>query len=261
MSYYTNTNKDIERAYLQIQQEDEQAKYEKQKSKLMEPNSKYPKIQTLCKRDNNGKIIEGKYSMLEFETVRAWRVEEKIDGANIRIGYHNGEVTIKGRTDKADLKSMGVMPMLETVTEKLSHTLKKRGQENESLTFYGEAFGKNVQAKAGKLYSPDEIRFCLFDVCQYRKGWWDKTDLALLHEDLALDSSDGYKIWSPPCVLENVELQIADIVTTLKHYKPSSLISDLPQTIEGIIARPYDAMVYNNRGERVMFKLKLKDFS
>jgi len=228
----------------------------------MEPNSKYPKIQTLYKRDNNGKIIEGEYSMPEFETVRAWRVEEKVDGANIRIGYHDGEISIKGRTDKADLESMGVMPMLETVTEKLLYTLKKRGQENESLTFYGEAFGGKIQ-KAGKLYSPDEIRFCLFDVCQYRKGWWDEADLALLHEDLALDSSDGYKIWSPPSltIRTNVQLQIADIVTALKHYKPSSFISDLPQPIEGIIARPYDAMVYNNRGERVMFKLKVRDFS
>jgi len=228
----------------------------------MEPNSKYPKIQTLYKRDNNGKIIEGEYSMPEFETVRAWRVEEKVDGANIRIGYHDGEISIKGRTDKADLESMGVMPMLETVTEKLLYTLKKRGQENESLTFYGEAFGGKIQ-KAGKLYSPDEIRFCLFDVCQYRKGWWDEADLALLHEDLALDSSDGYKIWSPPPVVKTgliSRMSIEDTVSMVKTGFQSSL-SELPQVMEGIIARPYDAMVYNNRGERVMFKLKVRDFS
>jgi len=234
----------------------------------MEHNSKYPKIQTLYKRDNNGEIIEGEYSMPEFETVRAWRVEEKIDGANIRIGYHNGEISIKGRTDKADLESMGVMPMLETVTEKLLYTLKKRGQENESLTFYGEAFGKNVQAKAGKLYSPDEVRFCLFDVCQYRVGWWDYQRLALFREDLVLDSSDGYKIWSPP-ELDDwwrggqdplIGFSIKQIVEYVKNRRPSE-ISDLPQPIEGIIARPYDAMVYNSRGERVMFKLKVKDFN
>ena len=230
----------------------------------MELNSKYPKIQTLYKRDNNGKIVVGEYSMPEFETVKAWRVEEKIDGTDIRIGYHDGKISIKGRTDKADLYSllgMRGMRMLGDVANGIIDTLISLGLENESLTFYGEAFGGKVQPKVGQLYAPDEIRFCLFDVYQSRQGWWDIWSLEAFIQT-CWDDHDIHDIWSPPTVGLPVRepMQIDEIVKTVKS-KPCSRISDLPQTIEGIIARPLDAMVYNPRGERVMFKLKVKDFN
>lgn len=224
----------------------------------MEFDSKYPKIQTLYKRDGRGKIILGEYSMPEFETVKEWLIEEKIDGTNIRIGYHDGKVTIKGRTDNADLKSMGVLPTLEKAAEGLIKTIKTLTLQDESLTFYGEAFGGKIQSKAGQLYSPDEIRFCLFDVYQSRQGWWDRW---LLETFIQTCWGNDHAIWQPPSVALPVwePMQIDEIIKTVKS-KPCSRISVLPQTIEGIIARPLDAMVYNPRGERVMFKLKVKDF-
>ena len=48
----------------------------------------YHKIQSVFKRDiANGKIIEGKYSLPEFEYLKdnQWVFTEKVDGTNIRI--------------------------------------------------------------------------------------------------------------------------------------------------------------------------------
>jgi len=63
----------------------------------------YPKIHSLFKRrEEDHSLILGDYSCQEFELIKRWRVEEKIDGTNIRIVYDpNAEfdkVTILGRS-------------------------------------------------------------------------------------------------------------------------------------------------------------------
>jgi len=48
---------------------------------------KYPKINTIWKRDesNKFKIIEGDFSKQEFANIKNWQITEKIDGTNIRL--------------------------------------------------------------------------------------------------------------------------------------------------------------------------------
>ncbi|MBM3887132.1 hypothetical protein FJ364_04335 [Candidatus Dependentiae bacterium] len=48
----------------------------------------YPKINSLFKRNvSDNTLIIGDYACPEFGLLKAWRVEEKIDGTNIRIVY------------------------------------------------------------------------------------------------------------------------------------------------------------------------------
>ena len=46
---------------------------------------KYPKINTLWKRDIKGNIIDGEFSCLEFVNIKNWYITEKIDGTNVRV--------------------------------------------------------------------------------------------------------------------------------------------------------------------------------
>lgn len=72
---------------------------------------KYPKIQTLWKRDmaRDGVIIEGMFSRDEFLNIGQWRVLEKLDGMNLGVIYDNRDpdygssISFRGRTERATI--------------------------------------------------------------------------------------------------------------------------------------------------------------
>ena len=69
---------------------------------------KYPKINTLWKRDEKNKfnIIVGEYSCPEFDNIDKWHITEKIDGSNIRVIFNRqreDSPTFLGRTDNAQI--------------------------------------------------------------------------------------------------------------------------------------------------------------
>ena len=66
----------------------------------------YPKINSLWKRElDTGRkyLIADEYACEEFKNIKTWRVTEKIDGTNIRIIYRDGVVSMRGRTDDAQI--------------------------------------------------------------------------------------------------------------------------------------------------------------
>jgi hypothetical protein len=205
---------------------------------------KYPKINTLYKRtiEKPCTIIPGDYRDEIYPNICLWDVYEKVDGTNIRITFSEDELIIRGKTDNADLsrelieniKDLLPLDRLNTILPQLKpHT----------ITLFGEGYGRNIQNPAGSLYRPD-MSFILFDI-KIGHWWLDSKKVAAISCELQILSA-----------LFIGRMSISTITDYVKS-KPLSLISQKPQVMEGIIAR---TSLHKRDGERVMFKLKVKDY-
>lgn len=204
--------------------------------------SEYHKINNVYRRGIDGKLIMGEYSKPEFEALRDahWLVTEKVDGMNIRVIYdtQNG-VSFRGRTDNAVLPKPLLKHLEETFTvEKMCHLF------SSGCILYGEGFGPKIQ-KVGHLYGGEQ-RFILFDA-----------------------RIDGWHGWLHRCnvedIAERLEIPVAPSLGRMTLDKAIKLVKgglksglgDLEA--EGVIVRLYED-VYNCFGERVITKIKHKDF-
>ena len=115
---------------------------------------KYPKILNLFKFDQETKCRTTEFSCDEFEYLKdyKWIFTEKIDGMNIRVIFdENGEMEIRGRTDKAQLPPDIVM-IIKEMFKKV---------QTSNVVFYGEGYGPGIN-KGGKYRNNKS--FILFDV-------------------------------------------------------------------------------------------------
>jgi hypothetical protein len=204
----------------------------------------YPKINSLWKRDiDTNAIIEGKYSCPEFESQSKWRVQEKIDGTNVRIYLNDGSVAhawveFKGRTNKAVLPDK-LIKFLSTIDFSEYHGSGPR-------VLFGEGFGAGIQS--GGIYRPD-ISFILFDV--YRFGKWapreEVLDVSFL---LGLETPHDYGL-----------MTTEEIISFVKS-EPHGNYGNKKYITEGIIARSEPLVRFNTLSANpVMWKLKVKDFN
>ena len=138
-------------------------------------SKEYPKIQTIFKRDmsNKGRIIEGVYSLPEFDYLKEneWVWTEKVDGTNIRIDWARSMGRkFDGKTDNAQIPAFLYRRLEELFPpEKLDAAIKT--EDADFLTLYGEGYGAKIQ-KGGGNYKHDGVDFVLFDVMV--DGWWLK---------------------------------------------------------------------------------------
>jgi len=200
---------------------------------------KYPKIQTIFKRDmtNKGKIMPLVFATPEIGYLAGneWEFTEKVDGTNIRVEWQRGEYRkFGGRTDNANIPAR-LIERLEQLfpLDKMDAAIHP---ETDSLTLYGEGYSAKIQ-KGG-------VDFVLFDVLVGE--WWLKRDTV---RDVAL-------------VLG------IDIVPTIGHGTLKTAV-DMVQDgfdshwgkfrAEGIVLRP--AVELKSRaGERIITKIKCRDF-
>ncbi len=205
---------------------------------------KYPKINTIWKRDENNKyrIIEGNYSKIEFTAVKKWNITEKIDGTNIRVIYKNGIVSFGGRTDNAQIPANLYEYLQRTFT--LPQMKELFGDADQDVVLFGEGYGPKIQ-KGGGLYR-DDAGFILFDA--YIGGWWVLRDSI---EDIASNIGIG-------CVPLIGTMGIDEAVKYVQS-KPDSVIANKPKIMEGIVARSYPLMLFRN-GDPLMWKLKARDY-
>ncbi len=209
---------------------------------------KYPKIQTLFKRDmsNKGRIIEGCYSLPEIEYLKdnIWVFTEKVDGTNIRIEWVR-KIGRKfgGRTDNAQIPAVLIQRLEELfTTEKLNNAIST--EDADFLTLYGEGFGARIQ-KGGGNYNPDGVDFILFDVLV--AGWWLKReDVTKIAESLGIKV---VPIVGKGTLQEGVELIRNGL---------GSAWGSFPA--EGIVMRP-EIELKTRAGNRIITKIKHKDFT
>lgn len=201
----------------------------------------YHKIPTVFLRnpETKYKTLLDTFAKPEFRYLQYtfWEFTEKIDGMNIRIDYDGqGSVDWAGRTDKAEIPK----PLVDRLF-KIGENIVFGDVVGGPVTLYGEGFGGKIQ-KGGAYGEQD---FVLFDVLA--KGIW-------LDRAAVQSIATGLGIKYAPVVLRGG----LDDGIKLVELGFQSAFGDRPQA-EGLVMRPAVEM-RNQYGERVIAKLKCKDF-
>jgi hypothetical protein len=207
----------------------------------------YPKINSLYKRieeprDGKRSFIEGQYASEEFDLIKHWQVQEKIDGTNIRVHYHHGVVSFDGRKDGSQIPKHLLKFLTEHFTlERMSNA---KLQDDQRITLYGEGYGPKIQSCGGNYRS--DVGFILYDI---RIGsWW-------LDQDAVQGFAGSLEVPYAPIIGAMTTQEAINFTKS----NPLSLCSKTPQVMEGIICRPYPLLLKRN-GEQLIMKLKCKDW-
>jgi len=205
----------------------------------------YQKILTLFERDKNRKVIVGKWSHSMFDYLKdnIWTADEKINGTNIRVKWTNGKIRFGGKEDNADIST----ELLDFLMDKFED---KKIMESifgsKEACIYGEGVGPRI-TKGSELYtlgSENKFQFIVFDV--WVDGWW-------LDKDMVTDVAINLNLER---VLNFGEMNLMTAVEKVQRDLRSHL-GDFP--IEGFVLRPL-VPLFNKKGERVIGKIKAKDF-
>lgn len=202
----------------------------------------YQKINTIFKRDIKGRILENNWSLPELDYLKNnyWRVEEKFHGTNIRVIYDTEKLEFKGRTDRAVLQPI-VSEMLKTTFDRIDLFKEKFG--SIPVCIYGEAIGHKIQ-EMGDLYNKTGNEFILFDI-KIGSTWVSRDELETTSKYLRVKIAPVYGYYTIP---ETIEL----IKTGLKSNQGDFLS-------EGVVLK-LPVELNDNRGNRIITKLKHKDF-
>lgn len=200
----------------------------------------YHKINSVFKRDERGKFLS-EFSVPELELLKdvTWIWDEKIDGTNIRIHWDGEKVIYGGRTDNAQIPTTLIQEL-----NKLFPVPKFQAVFPATpVTLYGEGYGVKIQ-KGGGNYIRDGVSFILFDV--YIGGFW------LLRKDVE-DVSLKLGIDVVPVIGQGTLAEAIEFTRAGFQSKWG------PFPAEGIVLRPA-VPLFNRQGNRIITKLKLKDF-
>lgn len=218
----------------------------------------YHKIETFFNRDPaTFRINTAHVRVPEFTAVSRWSVQEKLDGQNMRIhvkvpvGEGGGPiVTFNGRTDNAQL-SGPVRALMEGLVAKVPTACFNPELTFEEFTLYGEAVGPKIQKNPHKLAEPVFVLFDMWVKTGEADGFWAPRDVV-----------EGWAkvlgCWTPPALGMFDLTSVVDLVRNGFPVVFNQGASDLPA--EGVICRPSHELL-TQRGQRVIFKLKTKDFA
>ena len=208
----------------------------------------YPKIETLFVRNDKTHklIIPLKLRQPVYGTIKSWIVTEKIDGTNIRVESRpDGTVTMNGRSDNAQLPADFVRYIYETFTNERLDLV--RTDPEPTIVLFGEGYGAGIQKGGG--YRQDKS-FILFDVAVVLddKVWWQS-------DDVVTDFANKLRIDRVP-IIGQLTL---DEITEMVRFGFDSKLANATCRAEGIVGRPLEPL-YDRRGNRLILKLKTKDF-
>lgn len=213
----------------------------------------YHKIDSLYKRDKKGKIIINDYSKKEFEFLKdiIWIATEKVDGTNIHFDLITDSdsnvtnITINGRTDKAEIPDY-LLNQLESVKDKLIKT--KVFKPNSKIQIFGEGYGNKIQD--GSCYS-DTQKFIVFDIViigENKKWYLDRDTVQRITEEIGLDIV--------PVIFIDTLSEIENYVK----YGIGSMVAENDNVMaEGVVCVP-SVPLFDNKGERIIVKIKTKDY-
>jgi RNA ligase-like protein len=216
---------------------------------------KYNKINTLFERDEQTKQITDKLTRPIYGTLK-WLVTEKVNGTNVRIGFTRDDDKeidweIGGRTDDAAIPATLVkysMDLAKKIKPVVRGIMGMYGLTEYVL--HGEGYGAKVHH--GGRYSEDN-KFILFDVSVGGDVY--------LTEDVVTQTAARLDIPRVPFIGDSELYTVDEIVDIVRQGYASDVADEFDPTFmaEGIVAKTIEPL-YDNRGERVMFKLKARDF-
>lgn len=208
----------------------------------------YHKIQTVFNRvpqTNFKTVIEGDWARPEFEYLQniMWDFTEKVDGTNIRAILTPQGVEFRGKTNNAQMPPF-LLTKLNALFSMFPACYDAAFPDAPEVIIYGEGYGARIQ-KGGGNYIPDGVSFVVFDI-KIGDYWlmWD--DVVAITKSLCLE-----------CVPLFSRGTIHDGVSLVKSGFKSAW-GNFP--MEGIVARP-QVQLFNRQGQRVIWKLKCKDFT
>lgn len=222
--------------------------------------TEYPKIDTLYDRDEKHHVIVGKLRRPEFGNIKIWSVTEKLNGRNTRVSLFNngidGVVDYGGKTDEAEMPGELLEYLRKTFTVEKMRTafwidpLKIP----QRVTIYGEGYGPGMTPGSGA-YRKD-VSFRLFD-CLIDTWWIERHNLENIAEKLGIKCvpilGTIEELPKSPTDIENIFKNNKSVLVAIEEGGFDSMIP------EGIVAQSED-MLFNRKGQRVMWKLKIKDF-
>ena len=208
----------------------------------------YPKIDTVFMRDINGtkKLIENQFRDPAVKYLKdcVWEFTEKIDGTNIRVMWDGHKVTFGGRTERAQIPAPLMNKLNEMFGGNINEELFEQTFGDKEVILFGEGYGPGIQK--GGAYRKD-VSFILFDV-KIGEMWLERKDV----EDIA-------KIFGIDVVPVAFYGPISAAVEYVKR-KPITLIPDGTAQMEGLVGRT-PAGLRDRRGERIIVKIKVRDFT
>jgi hypothetical protein len=206
----------------------------------------YHKIETIFNRDETGskKLIEGSWrnETVEFLADNIWLFTEKIDGTNIRVMWDGHNITFGGRTESSSIPAHLMNKLIEMFANEATEQLFEQIFGEKEVIFFGEGYGPKIQS-VGSQYR-DDVSFILFDVMV--------NDMFLKREDVEGIAS-CFDVDVVPVIFFGTLKNAVEYVKT----KPMSTIGTAP--MEGLVGRP-QVEIKDRRGERVIVKIKVKDF-
>jgi len=207
----------------------------------------YCKINTIWKRDENGKVIIGDWSRPESQFLAdlPWLWTEKIDGTNIRLHQESAgvEVTVGGRTDNAQLPPKLVENMDNAGYLDISKWTKLSDKAGGApITVYGEGYGAGIQ-KGGQ-YREDKD-FIVFDV-RVGKWWLQHENVCEVADTLGLSVVPYIGMFSPKVAWHRIST--GDYSSAWPGAK-----------LEGFVGKPLVDLM-DRKGDRVIMKVKVKDW-
>lgn len=205
--------------------------------------SEYHKIDTLFERGPDFVVDPARLKKSVLATITEWDVTEKIDGTNIRVMLaETGELQFGGRSDAAQLPADLLMYLVKRFQQDALQAAFWLDGKPTSAVLYGEGYGAGIQK--GGAYRPDKA-FILFDVLVGGKWWLDREAVDDVAAKLGIDVVPYLGRETLQQIVEHVRVPFASRIGTAQ--------------AEGIVARPIETL-YDKRMERIIIKLKTKDF-
>ena len=208
----------------------------------------YPKINGIWKRTDRGKVIIGEYATPELHFLRhsQWFWTEKIDGTNIRLHWDGDRLLIGGKSDSAQIPA----PLYEYLQAFVACPW---DDFDGPITVYGEGFGAGIQS--GGQYGSEQ-RFIVFDVFIHDDatpygGWW-------LAQNQVEAVATGLGLPTVSYMGTTYNLELAEEIVRGDQAGFVSAFDGVEP--EGIVGRPAVPM-FDRRGNRIMVKIKRKDYS
>jgi hypothetical protein len=208
----------------------------------------YLKIETLYDRDpKTFKVMIDRVRLPEFSLIKSWHITEKVDGTNIRVEWLAAEkrLIFGGRTDNAQMPTNLMVYLQETFKPEMFASF-----ENDMILF-GEGYGEKIQ-KGGGNYRKG-VSFRLFDVL-IGKWWLENDSINDIAYKLNIETVPDLGIITT-LPASKFELE----VLTQNESKVALWDGGAGMIPEGIVART-QPLLFTRKGERLMWKLKFRDF-
>jgi hypothetical protein len=196
-----------------------------------------PKTLTLFKRGDDFKVKPWEFTDRRFDLLRYWLVTEKKDGMSIILSITPDEWSIHGRSANTKFSDEQSAFLHDEINKAIYNLRQHPVYDGKTIDIYAELVGPGVN---GNSHNFKNLQLYAFDV-RINDFWLDWTNMA--------------------SVVQDAGMVTVPIIYTMLLQEIIRYVRDTPRDeyFEGIVARS-DPYLYNNKGERLMFKLKVSDF-